>query len=105
MKTIRAGFWGSLVGIALGLLFAPRRTDLLRARAGRSPAQPRATTSAASTATPLPAGSVVGNRNTHIYHDATAPNLPSEENRVYFPDAAAAEAEGYRSSGRAVGAS
>ena len=31
MKTLRALFWGSAVGLLLGQLFAPRHTDLLRA--------------------------------------------------------------------------
>jgi hypothetical protein len=99
MKTIRAWFWGSLVGVALGLIFAPRRTDLLRARAGRSPAQPGATT------VPLTPRSVVGNRLTHTYQGAAAPDLPAGENRVYFANAAAAEAAGYRLARQAVGAS
>ena len=108
MKTIRAWFWGSLVGVALGRIFAPRRTDLLRARTGHSPAQPGATTagsSAASTAVPLTPRSVVGNRLTHTYQGAAAVDLPARENRVYFANAAAAEAAGYRLARQAVGAS
>jgi hypothetical protein len=96
VKTIRAWFWGSLVGVALGLLFAPRRTDLLRARAGSS---------AASTAFQLTPHSVVGNRLTHTYQGAAAVDLPARENRVYFANAAAAEAEGYRLARQVVGAS
>ena len=100
MKTIRAWFWGGLVGVALGLLFAPRRIDLLRTRAGRSPAQPGATT-----AFRLTPRSVVGNRLTHTYQGAAAVDLPARENRVYFANAAAAESAGYRLARQAVGAS
>ena len=107
MKTIRAWFWGSLVGVALGLLFAPRRTDLLRARAGGQPTRPATTagSSAASTAVPLTPSSVVGNRLTHTYQGAAAVDLPAGKNRVYFANAAAAEAAGYRLARQAVGAS
>jgi len=31
MKTLRALFWGSVVGVLLGYLFAPRGADVLRA--------------------------------------------------------------------------
>ncbi len=96
MKTMRTWFWGSLVGAALGLIFAPRRADLLRARAGGS---------AASTAVPLTPRSVVGNRLTHTYQGAAAPDLPAGENRVYFANAAAAEAAGYHLARQVAGAS
>lgn len=99
MKTMRAGFWGSLVGVALGLIFAPRRTDLLRARTGRSPAQPGGTTAR------LTPRSVVGNRLTHTYQGAAAVDLPAGKNRVYFANAAAAEAAGYHLARQGVGAS
>jgi gas vesicle protein len=32
MKTIRAFIWGSAIGAALGLLFAPQRGDITRAQ-------------------------------------------------------------------------
>lgn len=31
MRTLRAFFWGSVIGAILGYLFAPRHTDILRA--------------------------------------------------------------------------
>jgi hypothetical protein len=38
----------------------------------------------------------IGNIHTRIYHEGRAPNLPDEENRIYFASAAEAEAAGYR---------
>ena len=49
-------------------------------------------------------GGVVGNKNSHVYHmpgDKGA--MPSAQNRVYFPTAAAAEAAGYRRAGSKSG--
>ncbi len=53
-------------------------------------------------------GSIIGNRNSHVYHmagDRTA--LPAPQNRVYFRSAAAAQAAGYHAAGggRAMGGS
>ncbi len=50
-------------------------------------------------------GGVVANRNSHVYHlpgDRGA--LPAAQNRIYFPNAAAAEAAGYHRAGGARGA-
>ena len=45
-------------------------------------------------------GSIVGNKNTHVYHMAGDRGaMPAPQNRVYFPSAAAAEAAGYRAAG------
>ena len=49
-------------------------------------------------------GGVVGNKNSRVYHlpgDRGA--LPAAQNRIYFPNAAAAEAAGYRRAGGARG--
>lgn len=42
----------------------------------------------------------IGNTHTHVYHNATDSNLPSEENRAYFATAEDAEAAGYRPAGQ-----
>ncbi len=42
MKTLRALFWGSAVGLLLGKLFAPRHTDLLRAELAERQGVPEA---------------------------------------------------------------
>jgi hypothetical protein len=49
-------------------------------------------------------GGFIGNKNSHVYHmpgDKGA--MPSAQNRVYFPTAAAAEAAGYRRVGSKSG--
>jgi hypothetical protein len=49
-------------------------------------------------------GGFIGNKNSHVYHmpgDKGA--MPSAQNRVYFPTAAAAEAAGYRRAGSKSG--
>ena len=45
-------------------------------------------------------GSIIGNKNTHVFHmagDRSA--LPAPKNRVYFSSAAAAQAAGYHAAG------
>src|SRR5579884_2041845 len=60
---------------------------------------------APETAAPtLPAGSeanapYIGNRRSHVYHSAEAPDLPAPRNRVYFSSRQEAEAAGYRPAG------
>ena len=45
-------------------------------------------------------GRIIGNKNTHVFHMAGDRGaLPAPQNRVYFPNAAAAEAAGYRMAG------
>lgn len=44
----------------------------------------------------------IGNTHTHVYHSATDPNLPNEENRAYFATAKEAEEAGYRPAGQAT---
>lgn len=47
-------------------------------------------------------GSVIGNKNTHVYHMAGDRGaMPAAQNRVYFPSASAAQAAGYRPVGGA----
>jgi hypothetical protein len=124
MKTLKAFFWGSLLGGALGWLFAPRHTDLLRAeqeeqRATKDRSMASGTAGmaglagVAGVAGVAGAGAIgrsgrraryIGNAHTKIYHDATDSNLPTEENRRYFGSAAEAEAQGYRPAGRLTGA-
>lgn len=114
MRTLRAFFWGSVAGVILGYLFAPRGSDLLRAElaekeserqsrditsAARAGAGAAGTPSAAST-TWRASARYIGNAHTKVYHASTEPNLPEEENRVYFDSAADAEALGYRPAGR-----
>ncbi len=51
-------------------------------------------------------GQIIGNKNSHVYHlpgDKGA--LPSPQNRVYFPSAAAAQAAGYHAAGSSRGMS
>lgn len=115
MKTLRALFWGAIVGAIAGYLFAPRHTDILRAeqREGGTAPTGEAPTGATRTATrmsgaasaPVGAASTatgryVGNTHTRVYHEQGDANLPEEDNRTYFESAAAAEAAGYRPAGR-----
>ncbi len=45
-------------------------------------------------------GQIIGNKNSHVYHMAgDKGNMPAPQNRVYFPNAAAAEAAGYHAAG------
>ena len=49
-------------------------------------------------------GQIIGNKNSHVFHmpgDKGA--LPSPQNRVYFPSAAAAQAAGYHAAGSSRG--
>lgn len=125
MRTLRAFFWGSVLGAILGYVFAPRGSELLRAerdetgtlsqgRSGTARATGGATTSAATTGTQgTAAGSsaswkanapYIGNSHTKVYHAATDANLPDEENRVYFDTREEAEALGYRPAAQFTGA-
>jgi hypothetical protein len=115
MKTLKAFFWGSLLGGALGWLFAPRHTDLLRAEQKEQQAT-KGRSTANGTVSVAGDGAMgrsrqsgrqvryIGNAHTKIYHEATDTNLPTEENRRYFASAAEAAAEGYRPAGRLTGA-
>ncbi len=115
MRTLRAFFWGSVVGAILGFVFAPRHSDVLRAELAEAEYQRQAHRTATATATAgTPAGTstarqanapYVGNAHTKVYHASTDTNLPDEENRVYFDSAADAEALGYRPAGRLSSAS
>ena len=117
MRTLRAFFWGSVVGAFLGYLFAPRGSDVLRAQqAEAASARQRQGHSAANTSMPASQspssgaarqgrGGYIGNSHTKVYHASTDPNLPEEENRVYFDSAADAEMLGYRASGQLTNAS
>ena len=63
-------------------------------------------TTAPETATPGTAeteGTIVGNKNSKIYHNDTCSSLPKEENRVYFDSAQQAQDAGYRASSRCGG--
>ncbi len=44
-------------------------------------------------------GSIIGNKNTLVYHMAGDHNLPAPKNRVYFRTIAQAEAAGYHAAG------
>ena len=45
-------------------------------------------------------GQIIGNKNSHVYHMAGDRGaMPAPQNRVYFPNAAAAEAAGYHMAG------
>ena len=45
-------------------------------------------------------GQIIGNKNSHVYHlPGDKGSLPSPQNRVYFPSAAAAQAAGYHAAG------
>ena len=45
-------------------------------------------------------GQIIGNKNSHVYHLAGDRGaMPAPQNRVYFPNAAAAEAAGYHVAG------
>ena len=45
-------------------------------------------------------GSIIGNKNTHVYHMAGDKGaLPAPQNRVYFSSVAAAQAAGYHAAG------
>ncbi len=107
MKTLKALFWGGIVGYVLGRLFAPRHADMLRAELleSQSSQQGAATggtgqrQTAGGTRTRTGASRTaryVGNMHTKVYHEASDSNLPSEENRAYFSSAEEAEAQGYR---------
>jgi hypothetical protein len=50
-------------------------------------------------------GSIIGNKNTKVYHMPGDKNLPDEKNRVYFSSASAAEAAGYHAAGSKGGSS
>lgn len=111
MKTLRAFFVGCLVGSGLGFLFAPGREDVLRAeqreRQETREEQQKKSTREAEKATMTPEQSTegyIGNVQTHIYHAATAPNLPGEDNREYFATREEAEAAGYRPSAQLASA-
>lgn len=41
-------------------------------------------------------GTVIGNKNTKVYHDNDCGSLPKEDNRIYFDSAGEAENSGYR---------
>jgi len=45
------------------------------------------------------AGTIIGNKNTLVYHMAGDHNLPAPKNRVYFRTIAQAEAAGYHAAG------
>lgn len=71
-------------------------------------AHPYSTNSAHSYSTlgshSMMSGQIIGNKNSHVYHmpgDKGA--LPSAQNRVYFPSAAAAQAAGYHAAGSSRG--
>lgn len=113
MKTLRAFFWGSVIGAIIGYLFAPRGSDLLRAeRAEAGNDRQQRDTTATAPRTPLADNAAwkesaryIGNTHTKVYHASSDPNLPEEENRVYFDSAADAESLGYRPAGRIANAS
>ncbi len=49
-------------------------------------------------------GSIIGNRNSHVFHMAGDHSaLPAPQNRVYFSSAAAAQAAGYHAAGMGRG--
>jgi hypothetical protein len=124
MKTLKAFFWGSVVGSALGWLLAPHHADLLRAEvAEQQRAQGRSmaggmggaggmTSMAGMTGMSSDGAKgrsgrrarYIGNLHTKVYHLATDSNLPTEEHRTYFGSAAEAEAQGYRPAGKLSGA-
>lgn len=57
-------------------------------------------TAGAQSGKPVHAGSIIGNKNTHVYHMKGDPGrLPDPENRVYFRTEAQAIAAGYRRAG------
>lgn len=115
MRTLRALFWGSVAGAVLGFLFAPRRSDILRAEmAEMANGEQGQATGTGTTATRAASASAVtwkesaayiGNSHTKAYHASTDPNLPEAENRVYFDTAADAEALGYHRAGSLSSAS
>jgi hypothetical protein len=118
MRTLRAFFWGSVVGAFLGYMFAPRGSDVLRAqqaetanaRQQQGAATPASQASQASQAPSSGAarqerGAYIGNSHTKVYHASTDPNLPEEENRVYFDTSADAEMLGYRPAAQLTNAS
>ena len=45
---------------------------------------------------PIDTGSIIGNRNSLVYHVPTCHSLPAEHNRIYFESAAEAENAGFR---------
>ena len=49
-------------------------------------------------------GSIIGNKNTHVYHMPGDKNLPDPKNRVYFHTEAEAQKAGYHRSGSGHGA-
>jgi len=121
MKTWRALFVGCAIGAGLGYLFAPRHGDMLRAQLHvtrqdqhqrlhqqSTPTRGNGTATAgiemAATGTARSTGAYVGNTQTRIYHAATAPNLPGEDNRAYFASRAEAEDAGYRPSAQLASA-
>lgn len=113
MKTLKAMFWGSLAGFALGRLFAPRSGDVLRAEKAEQQGGAGSTATARRSASGqggMAVGSgmargqqgqarCIGNTHTKVYHDIADGNLPSEENRIYFGSAKEAEAQGYHHAG------
>lgn len=44
-------------------------------------------------------GGVIGNKHSHVYHLPGDKSLPAPQNRVYFPNAAAAMRAGYHAAG------
>lgn len=116
MKTWRAFVWGSALGALVGLILAPRRDAIERARLADERDRPagaatstgaelnRAAAEEAQARSTAPAAyqsgtagrRYVGNLNTRIYHEATEANLPNEEHRAYFGTPEEAEAAGYR---------
>ena len=45
---------------------------------------------------PATTGQVIGNRTSKVYHTPDCPRLPGPDNQIKLPDAASAEAQGYR---------
>ncbi|GIV08438.1 MAG: hypothetical protein KatS3mg019_0529 [Fimbriimonadales bacterium] len=82
--------WHGDVMMRLGLDKKLQITTV-RAAPSKSAAPPTA-----STAPLAPAGVVIGNRNSQVYHNPDCGRLPQPENRVWFRSAQEAERAGYR---------
>jgi len=86
--------------VAFALVCALLGAGGLYTRLAHPRVPPPALPSTPAPASEFAAGTVIGNRRSHIYHviGEDHSTLPHPENRVFFKDIAAAEAEGYRRS-------